>query len=204
MSTTRKDILVAAIREFARAGFGGASTLEIAKAAETKQPLLNYHYGSKQRLWQFAVDFAFVELTVAFDTIAETTRDISPIDTLKLMLRTLNRFAVRHPLHVDILRQEMGSGSPQTKYLVEKYLEPMYRHINLVIETSVTAGEIKPIPPQFLSSLFLGAATHFFTAGAVVNAVYALDVTDSDQAERHSDWLVDVIFNGLTIPKEGN
>lgn len=199
MSSTRKDILDAAIREFARVGYSGASTLVIAKVAATKQPLLNYHYGSKEKLWQAAADFAFVELTVAFDTIRETTSDMAAVDVLKMMLRTLNRFATRNPRHVDILRQEMGSKSPQTRYLLKRYLVPMYRQINEVIENAISAGEIKPMPPQFLSSLLLGAVTHYFTAGPAINAVYSLDVTDPKQAKRHGDWLVDVIFNGLAI-----
>ncbi|NOX70291.1 MAG: TetR family transcriptional regulator [Gammaproteobacteria bacterium] len=198
MSTTRKDILAAAICEFARVGFSGASTLAIARAAETRQPLLNYHYGTKEKLWQAATDFGFVELTVAFDSISETTGDMSPLNILKLMLRTINRFATRHPRHVDIFRQEMGSDSPQTDYLLKQYLIPVYAHLNAVIEAAIAADEIKPLPPQFLSSLFLGATTHFFTAGPTIEAVYALDVADAKQARQHGDWLVEIIFDGLT------
>lgn len=198
MSTTRKDILAAAISEFARVGFSGASTLAIAKAAQTKQPLLNYHYGSKEKLWQAATDFGFVELTVAFDSISETTSDMSPLEILKLMLRTINRFATRHPLHVDIFRQEMGSNSSQTDYLLRQHLIPVYEHLNAVIEAAVAADEIKPMPPQFLSSLLLGATTHFFTAGPSIDAVYALDVNDTKQARQHGDWIVEIIFDGLT------
>ena len=183
-------------------GYAGASTVMIASAAKTKQPLLYYHYGSKQNLWESAVDFAYVELSVAFDSIRETAVDMSPVDTLKLMLRLLNRFAIRNPQHIDILRQEMGSNSEQTEYLLKKYLAPMYRQINEMATAAAEAGEIKPMPPQFLSSLLFGATTHFFTAGPVMDEVYALDTTDLEQGKQHGDWLVDVIFSGLAITKD--
>jgi TetR/AcrR family transcriptional regulator len=197
--TTRKDILDAAIREFARCGFSGASTLVIAKSAKTKQPLLNYHFGSKEKLWQAAVDFGLVELTVAFEAIRDTACDMSAINILKLMLRTLNRFATRHPLHVDILRQEMGSTSTRSEYLLKNYLGPVHRDINEVVGQAVEAGAIKPMPPAFLSSLLMGAVTHYFTAGPTVAAVYSLDVADPKQAKRHGDWIVEAIFEGITI-----
>ena len=198
MASTRKDILDAAIHEFARAGFSGASTLAIARAAQITQPLLNYHFGSKEKLWQASVDFAFAELLVAFESIGEISGDLSPKDTLKVMLRTLNRFATRHPRHVNILRQEMGADSSRTKYLLDKYLAVIYRRMNEVIRAAVAGGEIKPMPPQFLSSLLLCAATHFFTVGNLVRQIYALDVQDRDQAETHGDWIVEVIFDGLS------
>ena len=199
IASTRKDILDAAINEFARVGFSGASTLAIARAAQITQPLLNYHFGSKENLWQASVDYAFTELLVAFESIDEISGDLSPRDTLKVILRTLNRFATRHPRHVSILRQEMGAESSRTDYLLDNYLTLIYARMNEVIRVAVAGGEIKPMPPQFLSSLLLSAATHFFTVGSLVRKVYTLDVQDRDQTETHGDWIVEVIFDGLSL-----
>ena len=179
---TRKDILLAAICEFARVGYEGASTLVIAKAAATKQPSLNYHFGSKEKLWQASVDYAFTELTVTFETIHDTVGDMAPVDVLKVMLRTINRFAMRNPKHIDIMRQEMGSRSARTEYLLSKHLVPMYQHINRVIEAAVAAKQIRDYPPAFLSSLLFGAVTHFFSVGQAMDTVYGIDVTDLPQA----------------------
>src|SRR5690242_1948877 len=51
----RGRILAAAIQAFARAGFDGASTREIAEAAGVTDPLLFYHFGSKAGLYLAAV-----------------------------------------------------------------------------------------------------------------------------------------------------
>ncbi len=197
MSTARKDILDAAIREFARRGYNGASTLAIARESSTKQPLLYYHYGSKEKLWQTAVDFGFVELDLVFATLEARAQEMDPVDHLKLVLRTLNRFATRHPRHIDILRQEMGSASAQTTYLLERHLVPMYRRLNKMIERAIKAGAIAPVPAQFLSSLLFGSVTHYFTTGATIDAVYGLDVTDPQECKKHGDWLVEILFDGL-------
>jgi len=189
---------LAATREFARSGFTGASTLTIAKNANTKQPLLHYHFGSKEKLWFAAVDYALIELKVTFDAIGETTGDLEAIDVLKLMLRTMNRFASRHPLHIDILRQEMGSESSRSQHILENYLSPMYESLNFVIKSASDKGQIKKIPPQFLSSMLFGALTHFYASGPSTKAIYSLDINDPHNVKKHGDWLIEVIFNGLT------
>jgi len=194
---TRQDILLAATREFARSGFTGASTLLIAKNANSKQPLLHYHFGSKEKLWLAAVDFAFIELKVTFDTIEETAGDLEEIDILKLMLRTINRFASRHPLHIDILRQEMGSESRRSQYILKNYLSPMYLSLNAVIKSATDKGQIKKVHPQFLSSMLFGAFTHYYTSGPSTKAMFSIDINDPAKIKQHGDWLVEIIFRGL-------
>ena len=96
----------------------------------------------------------------------------------------------------------MGSNSTRTAYLVEQYLEPVFRLISEVIQSGVRAGEFKSMPAPFLSSLLLAAATHFFTMGAVMGPVFSLDVGDKDHCETHGDWIVEVLFDGLTRGKD--
>ena len=56
---TRDRILAAAIDLFSERSFDGATTREIAARAGVTQPLLNYHYRSKDELWRAAVDSLF-------------------------------------------------------------------------------------------------------------------------------------------------
>src|SRR3546814_9276192 len=59
---TRDRILDAALDLFSERSFDGATTREIAQRAGVTQPLLNYHYRSKDDLWRAAVDSLFVTL----------------------------------------------------------------------------------------------------------------------------------------------
>ena len=69
---TRDRIVAAAADLFAERSFDGATTREIAARAGVAQPLLNYHYRSKDELWRAAVDSLF-ELTDQFDDGAPAT-----------------------------------------------------------------------------------------------------------------------------------
>ncbi|HUC21102.1 MAG TPA: helix-turn-helix domain-containing protein, partial [Streptosporangiaceae bacterium] len=60
---TRDRILAAALDLFSELSFEGATTREIAARAGVTQPLLNYHFSTKDELWRAAVDGLFEELT---------------------------------------------------------------------------------------------------------------------------------------------
>ena len=62
---TRERILAAALDLFSERSFDGASTREIAAQAGVTQPLLNYHFRSKDALWYTAVDGLFERLAQA-------------------------------------------------------------------------------------------------------------------------------------------
>ena len=56
------DILDNALNLFAKKGFDGASTREIADAAGVTHALIKYHFGSKEELWKEAVNQLFGRL----------------------------------------------------------------------------------------------------------------------------------------------
>ena len=53
---TREAVLNAAIEVFAEHGCEGATIRNIAERSGMKQPLIVYHFGSKEGLWQAAVE----------------------------------------------------------------------------------------------------------------------------------------------------
>ena len=71
---TRDSLLKAATRIFGQAGFDAASTRAIAEAANANLALINYHFGSKQGLYQAVVEeiAADVDLSItpALDQLA--------------------------------------------------------------------------------------------------------------------------------------
>jgi AcrR family transcriptional regulator len=53
---TRESLLVAATTAFARGGYHGVSTRQIADLAQTKQALIGYHFGGKEGLYVAVVE----------------------------------------------------------------------------------------------------------------------------------------------------
>jgi AcrR family transcriptional regulator len=59
----RERILRVAIRHFADRGFDGTTTVAVAREARVTQPDVHHHFGSKQKLWEAAVDEVFSRLS---------------------------------------------------------------------------------------------------------------------------------------------
>lgn len=64
---TRETILRAAFEKFAEAGYEGASIAEIAKAAGVPKSLVQYHYGTKEELWEACLADKAVPVLAAVD-----------------------------------------------------------------------------------------------------------------------------------------
>src|ERR1700751_3749281 len=105
----REALLNAALVEFAAKGFDGASTRAIAERVDAHQPQINYHFESKEALWEAAVDPLFALL-------AETVGPVPPIEVfddpdelgpvVAEILRKFVRFAAQHPELNRIVVQE--------------------------------------------------------------------------------------------------
>jgi TetR/AcrR family transcriptional regulator, regulator of cefoperazone and chloramphenicol sensitivity len=96
---TRESILAAAMEVFGRDGFSAASTRAIARAANTNQALIGYHFGNKQRLYLTVFEHIAdrVEMVLG-PTLARTEADLAPPGSgatanAALLLELVDRFA---------------------------------------------------------------------------------------------------------------
>ena len=80
----RRQLLEVAADLFARHGFGGTTTAELAKSAGVTEPILYRHFASKLDLFTTLIDEVSVEL---IDQWTETLRSVSdPMDRLGIFL----------------------------------------------------------------------------------------------------------------------
>src|SRR5579864_7471369 len=103
---TRERILAAALDLFSEQSFDGATTRDIAARAGVTQPLLNYHFSSKEELWRMAVDGLFEELESALRTRSEGLRGVDELTVARLLVREFIAFSAHHPQLYRIVTQE--------------------------------------------------------------------------------------------------
>src|SRR5438045_829785 len=123
---TRERILSAALDLFSERSFEGATTREIAARAGVTQPLLNYHFKSKDALWRAAVDTLFNTLFEALSARVEGLRGVDELTVTRLIVREFIFFSARHPQLHRIITQECKVDGPRMDWLVEQHIRPMY------------------------------------------------------------------------------
>jgi AcrR family transcriptional regulator len=76
-STTRRQVLQAALKRFAECGYEGTSVQEIVEAANVTKPTLYYYFGNKMELYQALVDYAHDERWRLMQAAAERGETIA-------------------------------------------------------------------------------------------------------------------------------
>jgi AcrR family transcriptional regulator len=191
---TREAILDAAIDLFSERSFDGASTREIARRAGVTQPLLNYHFRSKDDLWRAAVDSLFDLLRAS---AAERTRGLRGVDELtvaKLRVREFITFSARNPQLHRIITQECKADGPRMDYLVEHHVRPLYENTVELFERLARDGVVPNIPAPHLYYILTGAGPTMFVLGPECSRLSGLDPTSDDVIEAHADAVCRLLF----------
>jgi TetR/AcrR family transcriptional regulator len=194
---SRNDILDAALKVFARDTFEGASLQEIAQIANIGQPLVHYHFGGKDNLWRAAIEYALGDLKKFYEAVAITTVDLEPIDTIRVLCRAFLQFSSRCPEHILIVINEMRSSGERFDWLVENYIKPVHKGIDALIESAIARGQMKPIPPAYVTNTMFVALVHFFTIAPLLKSVYEIDTSDPAVIAAHANFARQIIFDGI-------
>jgi len=196
-SNPRERILSIALQVFAERGFDGATTVEIARRAQVSQPLVHYHFDSKEVLWRAAVDHGFSPLRAVYVGAAEEMRDIGTLARLKIMVRRVVRFAAEHQAVVQITIQEGVQNSPRLTWLVQNYVGPLQREIERLLVAGQQEGWAKPLPIPYVMDILLPATVSSITTSAVSSDLYGIEMHTPEALETHSDVLIEIFFHGL-------
>jgi AcrR family transcriptional regulator len=191
---TRQRILAAALDLFSELSFDGATTRDIAARAGVTQPLLNYHFSSKDELWRAAVDGVFVELGEALTARADGLRGVDDLTVAKLLVREFVYFSATHPQLHRIITQECKSDGPRMDWLVERHVRPRYEQTAATFTNLVKAGHVPDIPVANLYYILTGAAPTMFVLGPECRRLTGVDPHAPEVIEAHADAVVSLLF----------
>lgn len=191
---TRDRIVAAAVDLFSERSFDGASTREIAGKAGVTQPLLNYHFRSKEELWQAAVDSLFELLNQTLDQRSAGLRGVDEVTSAKLRVREFVTFSARHPQLHRIIMQESKADGPRMDYLVDRHVRPIYEQTTELFEVLARKGAVPPIPSAHLYYILTGAGPTMFVLAPECRRLSSLDPTDPAVIEAHADAVCLLLF----------
>ena len=191
---TRDRILADALDTFSEVGFEGASTRVIAERAGVTQPLLNYHFRTKEDLWRAAVDGLFARLNEAMTARAEGLRGVDDLTVVKLLVREFISFSARNPQLHRIITQECKVDGPRMDWLVDRHVRPLYESATAEFTRLSEKGLIPPIAPAHLYYILTGAGPTMFVLGPECRRLSGLDPTSDEVIEAHTDAVCLLLF----------
>ena len=182
---TRDRIVAAALVEFADHGFDGAGTRAIAERAGVAQPLVHYHFGSKDDLWRAAVDRCFEDLDRHLEPVA---LESVPLEALRTMLRCFVTFAAATPQLNRIVAQEGSAESERLDWLVGTHTAPRYRLFAELL-ASVDPDDVVTTDPAVAFHTVVGAASLRYVASAEALRLTGSPADDPAAVRAHADLI---------------
>jgi len=195
----RESIVAAAIDEFAARGFKGASMDAIAARTRTTRALINYYFGSKEKLY-----IAVLERVYAGIREAEAGLDLdhlAPADAVRRIVEFTYGYYLTHEGFVRlVVAENQARGRHLRKSKAMRTLNrPIIERIARVIERGQAAGLFRPdVDPvevhKSIAALGMFNVTNRYTFGAI----FQREMGAKGDVERRRDMVADMVLGYLT------
>lgn len=190
---TRRQILSAAAQVFARAGYEAASLADIASRAGVKKALVQYHFSTKQQLWQDAAVFTWTERNDFMAEYLSVNTDRSPMDDMRKGFTALVEFTRENPNWLWFMFHEAAAKSERLDWLIEHCMRKDYILGEEFVRQFQQHGLIRQGTPIHLLHLISGALTYNLLVAPSTLKVTGINLADEDQIAEQVSLLSELL-----------
>ncbi len=195
----RERILAAAVAEFASRGFKGASMDDIAARTATTRALINYYFGSKEKLYLAVLERVYAEIREA-----ERVVDFDHLPPVEAITRVVEFTYNYYVTHEDFVRLVVAENQARGRHMKKSAtMKALNRPIIVTLGSVIARGQAEGIfrsnvdaidVHMAIAALGMFNVTNQFTFGAIFQRPMG---AKGDVARRRS-MVVDIILSWLT------
>jgi TetR/AcrR family transcriptional regulator len=189
-------ILKAAETVFARKGFSGASTAEIARLAGVPKPNLHYYFRTKQALYESVLDRI---LETWIDAMDELHEGADPAEALSRYVARKMELSRTMPGPSRLWAMELLAGAPHIGSFLRGRVRDLVAEKSALVARWIEAGEVTPIDPKHLFFVLWAATQTYADFAAQMSAVIGRKRLDRDFFDDARDTLTALVLNGLGL-----
>lgn len=184
MSTDKKDhIMTAAIELFAEKGFEGTSIRELATKADVNVAMVNYYFGTKDKLFEAILEQKATFMRGRMDEIASNTK-LSEIEKIDVIVESYVGRILSQPLFHRILHQELLMG--ERDLLQQNIIKAFVRNTHIVksiIEQGIKKKIFRKVDPELTMATLIGTINQVMLS----KAMCAMLVDSEDSFDPYTD-----------------
>ena len=192
---TRRDIIVAAMKEFAEKGLAGARVDDIAARTRTTKPMIYYHFGSKEKLYAAVIEEAYGGVRSKEQGLH--LDDLPPESAMQRLVEVTFDHHAAHPEHVRLVcvenmeRARHITGRPS---LVQRNAIAI-ETVRALLERGERDGVFRPgINPWHLHLLITSFCFIRVSNRYTWNAVFEMDLWEKDDVARQRQMIVEAVL----------
>lgn len=195
----RARIVAAAIDEFSARGFKGASMDAIAARTRTTRALINYYFGSKEKLYIAVLEHVYAEIREAERRLE--LDHLAPIDAIRRVVEFTFRYYVEHEGFVRlVVAENQAKGRHLRKSKAMRTLNrPIIDRLARVIARGQAEGvfrtEVDPVEiHKAIAALGIFNVTNRYTFGAI----FQREMGSKGDVARRCGIVADIVLSYLT------
>jgi TetR/AcrR family transcriptional regulator len=189
-------ILKAAEAVFARKGFSGASTAEIARKAKVPKPNLHYYFRTKRLLYAAVLDRI---LEIWLDALDEIRPEAEPADALALYVARKLESSRTLPEPSRLWAMELIGGARHVQPFLKGRLRQLVQQKSEVIRGWIAAGKIDEIDPAHLLFGLWALTQTYADFAAQIAAVLGKDRLDDAVFTAATRTATQLVLRGVAV-----
>lgn len=191
-------ILKAAEAIFAKKGFSGASTAEIARRAGVPKPNLHYYFRTKQVLYESVLD-RILEIWV--DAMDEIHPGADPAEALSRYLARKIELSRLLPEPSRLWAMELVSGAPHIGSFLRGRVRKLVADKAKIVNGWIAEGKIAPVEPTHLFFMIWAATQTYADFASQIEAVLGQTPLEKSTYDDATETVTAVILRGLRLKK---
>lgn len=198
----RSLILNAALGEFSRYGFSGATVERIAAEAGMSKSNLLYYFPSKEAIYTAALAHILDAWLAPLKTLDPNG---DPATELSGYIRQKIEISATLPRASRLFANEVMQGAPQILPILQTDLKRLVDEKVQVIKSWIESGRMKPVDPVHLIFSIWATTQHYADFSIQVRALTGHDLSDETFKQQTERAVVGMFLAsaGLSAPSEG-
>lgn len=195
---TRRNILDAALYEFAAKGLAGARVDEIAARSGSNKRMIYEYFGNKEGLWLTVLERAYERMREEEHAI-DVAR-MSPVDGMRYLMEFNFKFCSRNPEFIALLNAE---NLHKASYLKDsKKIRELYTPLLVVITDLLQRGQKegvfrKGIDPVELYTTIAALGFFYFSNIHTLSTIFGRNLLSPKQQKTRLDHSMEVVLGFL-------
>lgn len=195
---TRKAILKAATKVFAKYGYEGGSVEKISKAAKSYDRMIYYYFGSKESLFVAVLEEIYRAMDVAESAIAIDAE--RPVETLTAVIRFVHGYYRKNPEFVTLLNTEnLHKGRHISKSLrAGEYSSHTINVIRAVLTSGIAKGLFRDDVAAREVYLLIAATGYFYMSNRHTLTAFLGEPLETPEAvARWENFAIDTVLRAV-------
>ena len=184
MSDKKSHIINIAIELFSKNGFEGTSMRDLASAAGVNIAMINYYFGSKEKLFEAIVEGRSEKARKEFEELA-LDKNLTAIQKMDRIIELqVNKVLEKRHFHKVLQNEVMLNKRPELNIAIGNIFRKNGLILRGILEEGIAGGEFNErIDLGLIVSTIMGTVNHVFLSRTICNLIFEQDAESADPFE---------------------